>query len=229
MLAVVEELSILTRLRDGNEQAWADLFPRLWEVAFTAAALHGLLHEDIEDAACAAINQLPSCIQNLERFDDIYKLLASVSRKRAIDLIRKKLAEKRPQTISPEQIGFGGDAANLFDLIPSGTPSEISVPSTTQGKINSDELIPHLPDRLSEVELEEFRELLDEVLNQVKEPGRSIWRDHSWQGLSYEELGKKYQKTPTAIKTSFCRTSAKLFKIIFKSPEIVKRLKEFLR
>lgn len=228
MLAVMDEFSILKKLQDGDKQAWGEEFPRLWKIAFAAARLRGLPNEeDIEDAAITAIQKVIERIAGIKSIDGIDKLLWSISKKRAIDLIRKKDAVKRGgKGNRPEQIGPENDGTIL---IPDGKPLEIEAPAMACGKTNALELISHLPDCLCNLDLKELREILKEITDLLPEPGRSIWQDYHWHDLSYEELGKKYGKTSGAIRTLVFRTQAKLRVIIFKSPDFVKHLREFLR
>jgi len=229
----MDESSILKKLQEGDEQAWSDEYLRLREIAFAAAGFLGLSYEDIEEVASTALQQAADISPRIKSLEELDKVVSSISRRRAIDLIRKNGADKRPKTISGEQIGPDGEKTDLLDLIPDGMPLEITVPFTSEKqqrkKINTPELLSHLSDRPTEAELEKFRQLLNEVMDPLGEPGRSIWQEHYWQDLSYEELGKKHRKTPGAIRTLVCRTQAKLCKIIFESPKLVKRLREFLR
>jgi DNA-directed RNA polymerase specialized sigma24 family protein len=227
--------TLLRKLKEGDEEAWSNEFQRTWTIAFSGARLQRLSAEDAEDVAIAAIQELMRCIASTETIETIETIaqlddrLKTISRRRAIDLIRKRTAVKRPKTISDEQIGPEDEEINLFERIPAGTPSEITALTTSRGEINTIELISHLPDRLCKLDLIELRKILMEVVDQLPEPGRSIWQDRTWQDLSYMDLRKKHGRSLGAIRTLVCRTQAKLCLIIFRSPDYVKRLREFLR
>jgi RNA polymerase sigma factor (sigma-70 family) len=221
--------STLERLQNGDEQAWDGEFPRLWEIAFAAARLRGISYEDAEDVAIETIKRLSHRIAGAKSMDDVDKLLWSISRNCAIDLIRRNQADKRPHTISDEQIGPEGDVIKLFELIPSGGPPEISVPAKSDGGINIHEMMSHLPDQSHAADQEKLRKIISEAIAPLPEPDRSIWWDHFWEDSIYEELGTKYGKTPGAVRTLYCRTNAKIVLIITKSKDLMKRLGDFLR
>jgi len=90
-------------------------------------------------------------------------------------------------------------------------------------------LISLVPTQSHASELEDLHKLLLEIMVPIPEPGRSIWLDHIWEDLPHQELGKKHGKTQEAIRTSFCRTNARVIMILSKSPKLMKRLRDFLR
>jgi len=221
--------SILEKLKAGDDQAWEDEFPQLWEVAFAAARLRGISYEDCEDVAIEAIKGLSHRIASAKSMEAVGKLLWSISQNCAINLIRRNRAKKRPQTVSVEQIGPRGEVTSLLEMIPDGKPPEISVPSTSRGETNIPELMSYLPGPKCESDREELHKMLSKAIEPLAEPGRSIWMDHIWEGLSSKELSKKYGKTPGTIRVLFFRANAKFTLILSKSLDLMKRLSEFLR
>jgi RNA polymerase sigma factor (sigma-70 family) len=199
---VEQELVNLEALRSLDEMAWQKACPRLWEIAFPTARRHGLTDQDAEDVVITVLKELVNYVGNLRSIEDLRGWISSTTRKRAIDLIRRNSAQKRPQTVSIDQAG------------PDGLP--IDIPEFS-------------PDCLAEPDLEELGCTLSEILDQVLEPARSILKDRMWLNCSYQELSKKYSMSEGSIRTLVCRTVTKLSEMISKSPSLLKRLSEFLR
>jgi RNA polymerase sigma-70 factor (ECF subfamily) len=199
----VEKVLInLEALQSGDELAWQEASPGLWDIASSASIMEGLTCQDAEDVANKALTELAESVRNLKSEDELCPWLFSTARRRSIDLIRRNSAQKRPQTVSIDQAGPNG------------------------GPIDKPEFS---PDCLAESDLEELRRTLSEILDQVSEPARSILKDRMWLDCSYQELSQKYGMSEGAIRTMVCRTVTKLSEIISKSPSLLKRLREFLR
>ena len=131
-------------------------------------SLKRISRADADDIAIDAINSMiRKYLANAQDVDWLTMNLPEIARNKCADLLRKRNALKR-----------GGGKVDSIEDQPPGTEFRSENPDP------SEEL-----QRLDEVRL------MDKALSQLPEIQCNVIKDHSWNGLSYTELAKKYGKT----------------------------------
>ncbi|MCL4181429.1 MAG: sigma-70 family RNA polymerase sigma factor [Verrucomicrobia bacterium] len=195
-----DEVQLLHRLRQGDEAAWAHVFPFLWAVARRAAAtpLAALPASEVDDVAAETLSRVATRAASTASLTHLRALTATIAFRQAISLARRKSAAKRtqPPTDHPES--------------PSAEPA---------GPL----------ERLDEVELCELLALLAEALAALDPETRSFLWDKHLIGLSYRELADKYHKPVGTIAARVARGLAKVRNSLRQSPHLLQELTAFLR
>ncbi len=194
------EAQLLHRLRNGDETAWAYLFPSLWAIARRAAAtpLAALPESDLDDVAAETLSRVATRTASTASLTHLRALTATIAFRQAISLARRKSAAKRAQ---PQTDHLEDPAAEPVDPL----------------------------EHLKDVELCELLHLLAKALAGLDPETRSFLWDKHLIGLSYRELADKYHKPVGTIAARVARGLAKVRNSLQTSPPLLQELTVFLR
>jgi RNA polymerase sigma factor (sigma-70 family) len=194
----------LADLKAGDEAAWEKAWAALWSCARVAASKWGLTEQDIEDVAAESIEKLLPKIQRVSSVKGLKALLAVIASQGALSLRRKQHAQKRGagQTVSLEALleEFG----------------EMFEPAAPAGS-------------LSDVELDELRKLLEELLLALDELPCCLLIDRVCHDLSHRELSEKYGIPIGTVGSHLTRGLDALRKPLMKLDDKVQELRHYLR
>ncbi len=196
----------LQALQQGDERAWTQAFHALWPCAYHAAlaAGAGLTPDEAEDVAIEALTQLVACIASVTSEGGLKALTATISRRQAISLARRKSAAKRPE------IGLHLDA-------PTESEKEPPLPDQTRDGA------------LSESDAAELLQLLHQTLAAEDETTRQLLIAHHLDGLTIRELSGKTGLPAGTVSTRLARGLQSVRVNLQRSPRLLKELRAFLR
>jgi RNA polymerase sigma factor (sigma-70 family) len=198
-----EDFPALADLKAGSDKAWTIAFARLWPVALRAARQSTLHFSalDAEEAASDAICSAVAQIDQIRGEPELFAFIAVVARRKAISMLREKLAAKR-----------GPENAKIDRQEPEVAES-CSVPGYTSTAITNAEMVLLLYQALSKLDVLSKQLLLEKYV----------------EGFSYEELSRKHKIPVGTLCPKLMRALEKLRRILQNSPELMKELHEFLR
>src|SRR3954468_14765143 len=160
-----EDFPALADLKAGSDKAWTIAFARLWPVALRVSrqSTSHLSLAEAEEAASDAIRSAVDQIDQIRGEPELFAFVAVVARRKAISILREKLASKR---------GSG--------VLASSPESDI------------DELSSVTQSTASEITNAEMVLLLYEALNQLDPESKELLLEKYVEGFSYEELSRKH-------------------------------------
>ena len=196
----------LQELKRGEQHAWTGAFCHLWPVAYHAALASsaGLTPDEAEDVAIEALTQLVACIDSVTSESGLKALTATISRRQAISLARRKSAAKRP---------------------------EIGVHLDTLTEREGEQLLPRQTrdGSLTETDLAELLQLLQHTLATEDETTRQLLMAHHLDGLTIRELSGKTGLPAGTVSTKLARGLQSLRAGLQRSPKLLNELQSFLR
>src|SRR6185436_13327329 len=199
-----EDFPALNELKAGSDKAWTIAFACLWPVALRAA--HSTSHLSVSECEEAASDAIRSAVDQIERIrgePELFAFVAVVARRRAISLLREKLASKRV----PNNTFF--ELSDEISLISSSAePADCPARQVT----NSEMVL-----------------LLYEALNKLDPESKQLLLEKYVEGFSYEELSRKHSIPVGTLCPKLMRALQKLRRLLQNSPELMKELHEFLR
>jgi len=114
------DVEFLARLRERDEGAWTEAFGILFPMAFRSAWRVSPNWEDAEEVAMKTLSEISTKPELLDKkgksFDDLKKLTVAIARRRAIDEVRKGMAEKRGEGKVDSLDEEKDDLAGALDL-----------------------------------------------------------------------------------------------------------------
>ena len=166
----------LRALQAGDADAWNEAFNCLWPVALAAtqSVLHRLLPNEVEDAAIEALEALVDKVRQLSSAEELKPLVAIIARNRAVSLLRKRFGKKRDE----------GKTESL-EAVQEATGRDYPAPGANSP--------------LSDLEQKELLEKLSKTLAELKPPKGAMLTDFFLNGLSYEEIARKYGVTKNNV------------------------------
>jgi len=200
------EFPALEDLKAGSDPAWEAAFSFLWPVAMRAARdpRLRLTFSEAQEIASDAVRFAVDQIERVRTRQDLFALVAVISRRRAISITRGKTALKR----SPA--GFTVESE----------PLDAEEVSLTQGVA---------PDPSTDTAVHEMVALLNQVLNDLDAQSRNLLMDKYVFGFSYEEMSKKYDAPLGTLCPRVMRALRKVRQSLAKRPVLMKELETFLR
>ena len=162
------ELFALDHLKAGDDRAWNAAFKCFYNLAFNVleAVFHSLPEADLQDVVQEAIVSLINkYVQDAESVDDLKKLVVTIAKNEARDLIRHRKTQK----------GGQGKVDSLEEL------------ASEKGFDIPDETIP--PDELTQKV--ERALLIQEAVKQIPPKYGDVLTDHYFLGLSHKEIADK--------------------------------------
>jgi RNA polymerase sigma factor (sigma-70 family) len=158
----------LDRLESGDPDAWGEAYHKLHPVAFEAARsrLGNDFQTECEDIAVETLAEILQQGPEVDSSEGLKPLAAAIARNKAIDRLRRFLAEKR-----------GGNKVESLDaMIESGAAE----PAGTSADGFLDALT-----------VQDLRDLLVSLSEEVKKEYRVVLRDHYLDQLSHKEIAAK--------------------------------------
>ena len=195
----------LTALKERDEDAWTIAFRNLWPVALRAG-MHPELRltpAEAEEVASEALASLVSRIENIDTFEELAALAATIAYRRAVSVSRWKFAAKR-QPAAGEQGGV----------------------DTTHDDTAAPE---RFYDQLSDIELRDLTLLLRDSLSEVDEDTHLLIHEKIVMGSSYEELSAKHKMPLGTVCAKVARGLRKIRQRLEQTPKLMKELREHLR
>ena len=156
----------------------------------------------VGDFACDAL--MPSQISGINTVENLKGLVVTIARRRAIDIARRKMADKRGEklTVSIQDVQERNED---FDI-----EEQRDNPSTEA--LRQEKLL-----------------FLCEVLQDLDETTRDLFRGHVVEGMTSEELSKKHHMTPVNVRVKINRGKEKLLEDLKKSPKAAEIFPELMK
>jgi len=154
----------MTDLREGVESAWSQAFVLLWPTAFKSARGVTTDPRDAEEAAADALMHLTKRVDRVANFTELPAIVATFSKRRAINLLRKSSAAKRSSASEPISLDETIDSTSK----PEGSP-------------------------LKALEMTELLSELDRALSRLDPFTSRLLKEKYAEGYSYEELSNRHK------------------------------------
>ena len=201
-----DNLVDVSALKKGTADAWEQAWLYLWPVAFRAAWMVLRDEHQVEDVAIQSLEDLNEHIQSIDNLDHLVACLTTISRRSAIDEIRKITAKKR-HPVATENIDTVLDEAAWA--------------------------IPFPPSSLPEGgELSDQQSLIEDLLHSLDllgNPCRYLLMGHFWDEKTSAELAVELEGNAATIRVRLYRCLNTLRKILRANPLLMKRLEAHLR
>jgi DNA-directed RNA polymerase specialized sigma24 family protein len=194
----------LAKLRRRDEAAWQEALPALKGCAFHMAfhAGLGLTPEDADDVAMETLREVFPRVPAVRSFDDFKRWVGVIAKRRAIDLYRRRHAEKRGEPVSLN----GWQAA-------SGGQCEPVAPDCDPAAL------------LAHADLDA---LLDLALAGEDPVTRQITRDYA-RGAKLKDLAQTHGYTTGGVGPKISRALGRLAEFLEQNPKVREELRDLLR
>lgn len=190
------EKELIGRCRQGDQDAWDELFTRFYPIAgrFIHQLSPSLAAEDVEEISQEVFLAVVRNLQNFQGHSQFQTWLFRIAANKARDFIARQNAEKRG----------GGQTVLSLDAENPGTSLRIDPPSTGPG-----------PD--AALLTAEQVAVLHHALNVLGDPCQEIIELKYFGDLSYDEIAYELQLNPKTV-------SSRLSKCLDKLEEIARKL-----
>ena len=201
-----EDFFDLEKLKARDEAAWLRAFRPLFQIAAQAVrAVAGLSNEEIEDIAFEAVHATSLGIDKVKSEDHLPWFIRSIAFKKAVDHRRRQRAAKR-----------GAEVTASLDAL------------REQGKECCDPA-ESLLERLSVMELAELLGLLEQAMADMKERDRAFVRAHYLEGRAITDLAREHRLPEGTVGAAISRGLRKVRIALRQNPQLLQRLKDYLR
>ena len=159
----------LRALQAGDADAWDEAFRWLWPVVLAVAQskLQPYLPNEAEDVAIEALEDLVPKVREVKTVEELRPLAASIAHHRAVSLLRERFALKR-----------GAGKTESLEALQAESAADCPDPAADSP--------------LAALERKELAERLSRTLSELRPPQGAILTDFLLNGLSYEEIARKY-------------------------------------
>ncbi len=190
-------------LRSGVGDAWNQIHPALYGVAYAAASGLDSI-EDRQDVASEAVCRLIEYTARVKTLEELKLVVATISQNLAADLHRKKTAQKRGS----------GQISSLEAVVEQNEATEPASPALQ-------------PDQILAVA--QIAGLLRQCLKSLKPQFAGMLEDRYFREMEYKELAQKYGLSIDSVGVYLKRAGEELRQKLEQNPGLLKETLEFLR